>query len=176
MVFYSLRKDSRSHCTYTHTFAGNAQATVSGTAAACPHAAQWQRRYCWEACTAQRGTQLSMGYPHMMLTEMGVVDAGGCTTLWGNSNGPLRSTQWAGLTSAEPGWHPHGYRRNFPLGKTASIFALIRLQRNAKGAREMKHILSQPNGQINTGKKKLEPLIKWTQTKTPDLKWELKGS
>lgn len=76
---------------HKHTFAGNAQAAASGTATACPHAAQWQRRYCWEACVAQRGTQLSMGHPHMM--PMGVVDAGGCTTLWGSSNGPLRSTQ-----------------------------------------------------------------------------------
>lgn len=44
-------------------------------------------------------------------------------------------------------------RRNFPLGKVVCIFALIRLQRNAKGAGEMKHIVSQPNRQINRGKK-----------------------
>lgn len=63
------------------------------------------------------------------------------------------SPRQAGLAATEPGWHPCVCRKNFPLGKAVCIFALIRLQRNAKGAREMKHILSQPNGQINTGKK-----------------------
>lgn len=61
---------------------------------------------------------------------------------------PLPQTSWACCS-----WHPRVCRRNFPLGKVVCIFALIRLQRNAKGAREMKHVLSQPNRQINTGKK-----------------------
>jgi len=59
----------------------------------------------------------------------------------------------AELASPELGWHLRVCRRLFPLGKAVCVFAVIRLQRNAKGAREMKHILSQVNGQINTGKK-----------------------
>lgn len=80
---------------------------------------------------------------------------------------PLPPRQ-AGLAASEPGWHPCVCRKNF-LGKAVCIFALIRLQRNAEGAREMKLILSQPNGQIDTGKKS-QCLTKLSQTKTLDLK------
>ena len=72
---------------------------------------------------------------------------------WQRQPPQAHSPRQAGLAAPEPGWHPRVGRRNFPLGKAVCIFALIRLQRNAKGAREMKHILSQPDGQINTGKK-----------------------
>lgn len=84
---------------------------------------------------------------------------------------PLPQTSWAFCSRASLA--PCVCRRNFPLGKVVCIFALIRLQRNAKGAREMKHVLSQPNRQINTGKKSQSL---WPNELRPalELKWKLK--
>lgn len=127
------------HC--THNCARDA---ASSTTTACPHAAQWQRQCCWEAFMASAW----LGHPHLIPLEISIVDAVGCVALQCPSQSPLPCR-----AAAEPGWHPWGYGRNFPLGKAAQMFALIGLQRNAKGAREMKHIPSQPNGQTNTGEK-----------------------
>lgn len=64
---------------------------------------------------------------------------------WQQQPPQTHSPRQAGLAAPQPDWHPCVYRRNFPLGKVVCIFTLIRLQRNAKGTREMKHVLSQPN-------------------------------
>lgn len=115
-----------------------------GAATACHCIAQWWRQWYWKDLCGAGGVSA----PHTMPVGAGVADPGWYVALQGGSDNPRKSAPLDKL-----GWHPCVCRKNFPLGKAVCIFALIRLQRNAKGAREMKHILSQPNGQTNTGKK-----------------------
>lgn len=131
---------------------GSQSCTLLGAsiAAAHSHIAQWPRWCCWEDLCGADSVLAQCESLHTM--GMGTAGPGTCTALEWQQRPPLQapSPRQAGLAAPEP--DSCVCRRNFPLGKVVCIFALIRLQRNAKGAREMKHILSQPNRQINTGK------------------------
>lgn len=128
-----------------------------GASIAAPHShtAQGPRRCCWEDLCGADSSLAQCGSLHTM--GMGTAGPGSCLALeWQQQPPQAHSPRQAGLAAPEPGWHSCVCRRNFPLGKVVCIFTLIRFQRHAKGAREMKHVLSQPNRQINTGGKKPE--------------------
>lgn len=126
-----------------------------------------QHGHCLSPCCTVAKMMLSGRLHGLSLAWTSTFDAVGnqhCGCCWLHGSAMPPPSPLPRRAAAEPGWHPWGYGRNFPLGKAAQMFALIRLQRNAKGAREMKHIPSQPNGQTNTGenarKNELRPKLR----------------